>query len=99
MDQKKETSEKIFFPFIGLLENGETFEYLLLDANNDYATIAIVNWLVNRTFLNNGDIIQFYTPYESTIYKQLVNEVRGTVISAQNDEKIQGMLYQVSILK
>lgn len=97
-EQENEKNQEFsMFPFIGSLEIGETFEYLLLNLYGDRVEIAIVNWLVNRTILNIGDKIDLYIPKLSTDDKRLVKLVNGTITSANENEEIHGVNYVITL--
>src|SRR4051812_8640215 len=62
-------------PFLGTLENGEPFEYLLVSLDSVSAKIALMQWFLNRTQLQAGDKIDLYLPHVlSDTYK-----VRGNI--------------------
>lgn len=84
-------------PFLGSLENGEPFEYVLLSIDADLAEIAILQWFLNRTQLHIGDKLNLHLPYHFTQMLGSVGTITGEVISAKHSEKDGGEIYQVSL--
>lgn len=87
--------ESFLFPFIGSLENGETFEYLLLSLNKDDAEIAITNWLVNRVKLNLDAKIELFIPLVHGHNFNIKKSNSGIVASVAHNEELQGDVYRI----
>lgn len=86
-------------PFLGSLENGEPFEYLLLSIDTDLANIALLKWFVNRLQLHIGDKIDLHLSYPLSTKSKLRGSVSGTVIAVKHSQENQGEIYQVSLFK
>ena len=84
-------------PFLGSLENGEPFEYVLFSIDSKAAEIGILHWFLNRTQLHVGDSLNLHLPYH---YNQILDTqcpITGKVMSAKHSEKDGGDIYQVSL--
>lgn len=91
--------DSLKFPFLGSLENGEPFEYLLLSIDNNIAEIALLQWFLNRTQLHIGDKVDLHFPYHLSNQHKYRNDLMGTVISVNQNEELQGRIYQISLSK
>lgn len=87
------------FPFLGLLDNGEIFEYLLLSIDVDFAEIALLQWFLNRLQLHIGEKIDLHLPYLLSTNYILRGNISGTVTAAKHSEEVQGEIYQISLTK
>lgn len=92
-------TDTLKFPFLGTLENGESFEYLLLNLNSDFAEIALLQWFLNRHKLHINDQIDLHLPYSLSSQYNLNSDISVTVVAARHSEEIGGEIYQVSFSK
>lgn len=92
-------TDSLRFPFLGSLETGEVFEYLLLSIDIEFAEIAIFQWFVNRIQLHIGEKTDLYLPYLLSTEYKLRGNISGHVVAAKHMEEIQGEIYQVSLSK
>lgn len=90
-------SDSLKFPFLGTLDNGEPFEYLLLSIDTVSAKIALLQWFLNRLQLHIGEKISLHLPYVLSTEYRLRGDISGTVIAAKHSEENQGKIYQVSL--
>jgi hypothetical protein len=84
-------------PFLGSLENGEPFEYVLLSLNADLAEIAILQWFLNRTQLHIGDKIDLHLSNQLNLKSEQRGTLTGEVTTAKHSEKDGGELYQIAL--
>lgn len=89
--------ESLKLPFLGSLENGEPFEYLLLFIEADRAKIALLQWFLNRHQLHVGDKIDLHLPHHLSAKHKFSPNISGTVISAKQSEEDQGIVYEISL--
>lgn len=87
------------FPFLGSLEGGESFEYLLCCLDSDFAEIALFQWFLSRGQLQIGDKIELYLPQELSTKYTLKDNLEGTIIAFKPSDDDQGIIYQVSLSK
>lgn len=85
------------FPFLGTLENGEPFEYLLLSIDTDTAEIALLNWFLNRLQLHIGDKIDLHLPQLFSTRYKIRNSITGNIMAAKHSEEDQGEIYRISL--
>lgn len=85
------------FPFLGSLEDGEPFEYLLLSKNCDLAEIAILNWFTLRVKLHKNQKINLYIPKLLNNELQEIEQCDKTVKNVRFSEEDNGDIYQISI--
>lgn len=91
----KELSKAPKFPFLGTLD-WEPFEYMLLSIDSSTAEIALLPWFRNRRQLHLGDKVDLHLP--SFFYqKNTLNQ--GAIISANQNNEIQGKVYHVSLVE
>lgn len=91
------TSNTIRFPFLGSLEDGEVFEYILYSINHQSIEIAIFNWLVNRVKLNQNDKVNLFIPHFLCDQYQMRKNVSGIVINSKPHADAGGEIYQISV--
>lgn len=84
-------------PFLGTLEDGEPFQYLLLSMETKFAEIALLKWFLNRVQLHKGDTINLHLPYLLSTEYKLLGNISGTVIAAEHSEEGQGEIYRISL--
>ncbi len=102
MEESSKTSkdlDTLIFPFLGSLEDGEPFEYLLLSIHSDFVEIAILEWLVNRTILHVGDKVDLYIPELLSEDYRFTRRVADTVVTAQHSNEMRGEIYRISLSK
>lgn len=75
----------ILFPLLGVLEDGEPFEYLLNSVNPKNAEISIPNWLTRRAHLNLQEKIELFIPQHLSIEYTLRENFPGVVITKEQD--------------
>ncbi len=86
------------FPFLGSREDGETFEYLLMEISQEKAQIAIFKWMVNSLNLNLEEKIELFIPDILTAVYSLRNNTPGIIISLAYNEENQAYFYEVSFI-
>lgn len=77
--------ECLRFPLLGTMQDGETFQYLLLNIDDKEAEISIGSWIVRRVKLNLGEEVQLYIPSHINENFLLRKHVIGTVSAIDND--------------
>lgn len=87
----KNTLEEISlkFPFLGTLDDGEPFEYLLVSLSSNFAEIAVMNWFVNRVKLHVGDKIDLYLPNRPN--------AAGAIVEMNNNEELGGSVSKIAL--
>lgn len=85
------------FPFLGAREDGEVFEYLLLDVNQEIAQIAIYKWMVNFTLLNISETVHLFIPNHLNTTYEFSNNISGTVSSMRREEDDQAHFYEIRL--
>jgi len=89
----------LMFPFLGSREDGESFEYLLLSVDNDFAEIAIPLWLVSRTKLHLNEKLDLYIPRQMNTEHLLRDDVSGIIFSVEYNKDLQTEVYKISFSK
>lgn len=90
----KELRTKTFrFPFLGSRQNGEPFQYILIDIVKNRANIAIYTWCVNHNNLHLDEKIDLFIP--GNLNGQHTN---GIIASVEKDTENQGFFYQVELV-
>lgn len=92
-------TSNIKFPFLGSLDDGETFEYVLWSMHSDNIEIAILNWLVSRTKLHVDDQVDLYIPQILSEQYQFRKNVSGIITAIYPHEEMEGEIYRVAIDK
>lgn len=90
-----EALEAIRFPFLGMREDGESFEYLLFDIDQKKANFAIFKWMVNHTNLNLNETIHLFIPSSLTSIYQFRNDLSGVIKSIRKEENGQAHFYEI----
>lgn len=85
------------FPFLGSMEDGELFQYLLLSVDNNSAKIALLQWFINRIHLHIDDKIDLHLPTLLSMKNNYPVNVLGKVVSVEHNEEMQGDIYLVSL--
>lgn len=78
------------FPFVGSLEDGESFEYLLLSHTQDKAEFAILEWFVNRVKLNINARLDLYLPLTLSVEYKLRGHIPGMIVGVEKSEEMGG---------
>lgn len=86
------------FPFVGCREDGEPFEYLLLDIKKDSAEIALLTWFVNRENLDIDERVDLFIPTFLSPEYLFRNDVTGKITSKEQQEDFSGTIYKVCLL-
>lgn len=94
-NMKKEKS--LNFPFVGSLEDGEPFEYLLLSLDKNKVEIAILEWLVNRVSLHVGAAIDLHLPKNFSKNQFLKKTTQGQVSAHTHREDLSGEIYHITL--
>lgn len=97
--KKSDQVEFLKFPFIGTLEDGEPFEYLLIALHADFIEIAILEWFVNRTRLYTGSHVDLYIPEFLGRESQSLCSAGGIVGSIENNDEIRGKVCRIFLSK
>ncbi|MDP1879746.1 MAG: hypothetical protein Q8K60_02240, partial [Parachlamydiaceae bacterium] len=84
------------FPFIGCREDGEPFEYMLLDIDQEKATIAIYRWMVSHFNLDLNEKIYLFIPSVLTLIYQFRKNTPGIVSLVKKDEQEDAFFYEIS---
>ncbi|PJD97817.1 MAG: hypothetical protein CK425_01420 [Parachlamydia sp.] len=84
------------FPFIGSLEDGEPFQYLLLSIHPDFVEIGILDWFVNRVNLHQGAIVDLYIPKYLGKHEQRIDQTAGRVTLMTHSDEIHGEVFRVT---
>lgn len=90
-----EALETFRFPFLGAKEDGESFEYLLLDIDQEKANIAIFKWMVNHAHLNVDERIDLFIPNLLSPIYQFRKETSGVVSLVRREENGHAHYYQI----
>lgn len=91
--------ESLRFPFLGAREDGEPFEYLLMEITPEKATIAIFRWMVNHINLDEGEKVHLFVPAVLTTQFLLRKDAPGKVEAIKKSEEEQGFFYEILFLK
>lgn len=83
------------FPFLGARENGEPFEYLLLEVDQEKASIAIFKWMVSHINLILQEKVNLFIPSLLTLTYQFRNNAPGIVASIEKEEDEQAYFYKI----
>lgn len=86
------------FPFVGCREDGEPFEYLLLNVKKEYVEIALLAWLVNKETLEVGEKVDLFIPTFLCPEYLFRGELAGKIISKEENAEFSGFLYKVNLL-
>lgn len=88
----------INFPFIGVTEDGEPFEYLFMGfkgENKENKEICVLDWFINRGKLHQGDIVELFLP-DLQAPESISKNQGGVVIEIKSEEGIQGYTYNIA---
>ncbi len=100
MVEEQDTQNATFsFPYLGSLEDGEPFQYLLLSIDDEFAKIAVLEWLVNRVKLNKDMKVELYIPEKLTTEYRFRNNASGIVISTEHNPELKGEVYKIALNK
>lgn len=88
-----EQQDSLRFPFLGIREDGEPFEYMLMEMQPEKVSIAIFNWLVDRTNLNLEENVNLFIPETLTHIYKFRKETSG-IVSNQKREN-DGFFYEI----
>lgn len=86
------------FPFVGCRQDGEPFEYVLLNLKSNEAKIGLLSWLVNRDNLNVDEEVNLFIPSILCPEYSFRKEVPGRIIAKKWEDDLSGMAYKVSLL-
>lgn len=93
---KMNSLQSVRFPFIGLRGDGEPFEYLLEDVNQERAHISISRWMVNHFVnLNLQEQIHLFIPSVLTRIYQFRYYTSGIVSFIKKEEEEQISYYEI----
>lgn len=91
--------ETVRFPFLGSRSDGEPFQYVLLEVENEKVQIAIFNWLVQRDKLSIDEVVNIYIPCMLTAEYDLRGSNEGVVTSMRHEPLIAGDIYEITFPK
>jgi hypothetical protein len=74
------------FPFVGAREDGEPFEYLLMEINHGKAVISISHWMVNHTNLNPQEKVDLFIPSFLSIEYGYRHHTSAIITSVKQDD-------------
>lgn len=100
-EQKKQHPilQFVRFPFLGARENGEPFEYLLLDINQNKTDIVISKWMVNRTILKLNEKVDLFIPSLLTAEYDLRHHSSSVITSVTEEKLLQEYLFEASFVQ
>lgn len=87
------------FPFLGSLEDGDPFQYVLLTIHSGSVEIAIFDWLVNRSKMQEGSKVDLYIPEYLSEQNRFSRKASEVVLSSHYSKEMQGEIYKVSLSK
>lgn len=87
-EQKEDTLSigALRFPFIGAREDGEPFEYLLMEIHHGKAVISIFQWMVNHVNLNLQEKVDLFIPSYLSIEYGYRQHTSAIITSVQQED-------------